>query len=572
MRINKFFLLLMIAFSLLLGRLFQLMIWEGKRYRTLSEEQRVRERKISAPRGLIKDRNGQVLVRNKPVYKKLINGTTDQPDNEEDFKIISHEEAVEIEAKGGAEAAGLRIDVARDYVWGGVLAHVIGYTGEATEEEIQSSTLRQSSGQRSEIQNYELGDRIGRMGVEEEYDESLRGVDGKELIETDAQGVPIRVLGKIDPKAGEDLTLSIDLSLQKKAAEGLVDQAGVVVVSDPKTGEILALYSSPSFDPNFFVGGTYEIREILEDQEEPLFNRAIAGLYPPGSVFKIITAAAGLEEGVIDRTTEIEDVGAIQIGPYRFGNWFFDQYGKKEGMVDIVKAIKRSNDIFFYKVGEIVGVEKLAQWGRRFGVGKGLGIDIPGEGEGVMPDPQWREVVKNDQWFLGDTYHLSIGQGDLLVTPLQVNFWTGVVTNGGKLCQPVLKKLEATRDELHNQCQAIGLKEETISLIKEGMKGACEPGGTGWPLFNFKIKSENLKIDGKNFLDAGSGLVEIPTGCKTGTAEFGDPQDKTHAWFTVFAPFKDPEIVVTVLVEGGGEGSYVAAPIAKEILEEWFGR
>ena len=233
-----------------------------------------------------------------------------------------------------------------------------------------------------------------------------------------------------------------------------------------------------------------------------------------------------------------------------------------------------------------------------------------------MPDPSWKERVKGESWFLGDTYHLSIGQGNLLMTPLQVNFMTAVFANGGRLCRPQvaregaevgqeralrsparifsgLKPLPASWRVAQAQswqnwrapralisknrvwakeasCQEIGLREETIRLVKEGMKEACEPGGTGWPLFKFKIKNEKLKIDGENFLDAGGGWVEIPTGCKTGTAEYGDPRGRTHAWFTVFAPFKDPEIVVTVLVEGGGEGASVAAPVAKEILKVWF--
>jgi len=547
MKTKKFLVLLIAVFILLIIQLFRLTVVEGKRYRELSEGQRIRERKIAAARGLIRDRNGEVVARNRPVYK--IARSAWQVAGEEEFRIISHEEAIEIEAKGELDAANLRVEVVREYVGGESLAHVIGYTGEVTEEEVVRGAWRIAG-----------GDKVGRMGVEEKYDEILRGVDGKELIETDAEGKPLRVLGKIDPQSGQELTLSIDYSLQEKAAELLKGEKGAVVVSDPENNEILALFSSPSFDSNLFVrdpstGSERGIGDILEDPETPLFNRAISGVYPPGSVFKIITAAAALEEKAIDKETEIEDVGVIQIGPYRFANWYFTQYGKKEENVNIVKAIQRSNDIFFYKVGEMLGVEKLAKWGRKFWVGKILGIDLPGEESGVMPDPEWKERVKKDSWFLGDTYHLAIGQGGLLATPLQVNFWTGAIANNGKLCQPKVKKLDVQESRLDEDCQKISLKGETISLIKEGMKKACEPGGTGWPLFNFKV-----------------GEKEISTGCKTGTAEFGDPEDRTHAWFTVFAPFDDPEIVITVLVEGGGEGSYVAAPIAKEILKEWFGK
>jgi len=633
---TKKFLLLIIAFVVLFGRLFQLMIWQGPRYRELSEGQRIRERVIRAPRGLIKDRNGKILARNRPIYK-LSNCQIVKLSNCEE-KIISHQEALEIEAKGGAGAAGLRVETVREYPEGEALAHLIGYTGEITEEEIANYQI-------IKLSNYKIEDIVGRMGVEEEYDEILRGVDGRELIETDASGRPLRVLAKIEPQPGQDLTFTIDLDLQKKVAELMKDKKGAVVVSQPKTGEILALYSSPSFEPNRFIEGKEGeegLEGILEDPEEPLFNRAIAGLYPPGSVFKIITASAGLEEKVIDGQTEIEDVGVIQIGPYRYPNWYFTQYGRKEGMVKVVKAIQRSNDIFFYKVGEMVGVEKLAEWGRKFGIGSLLGIDLPGEGVGVMPDEAWKKKVKGEPWFLGDTYHLAIGQGNLLVTPLEVNFWTGVIVNGGKLCRPKVMKdsevgkgltaevaqerrlgreqifdlrlrsptkiflfadrspesssgsLIANKENFvgsppqmlvlpalfsafisgvwakESSCQEIGLSEETISLIKEGMKKACEPGGTGWPLFKFTVHSSQFTADGRRFLDGGNGMVEIPTGCKTGTAEFGDPKGRTHAWFTVFAPFEEPEMVVTVLVEDGGEGSDVAAPIAKEILKEWF--
>ena len=612
MRIKRLFLLLVIVFGLLLARLFQLTVVEGKKYHELSEGQRIRERVIRAPRGLIIDRNGEVLARNKPIYKapKFQNSKTpnksqiqnspprlarssgeagkSQTNFQEEWDVISHEEALKIEARGGSEAASLKTELVREYVGGKDLAHVIGYTGEATEEEVQGSRFK--------VRGYELGDVVGRMGIEEQYDEILRGVDGKELIETNALGEPLQVLGKIDPQPGQDLVLNIDYALQKKAVQSMEEKKGAVVVSDPKNGEILALFSSPSFDPGMFVEsreGEDGIEGVLKDEDQPLFNRVIGGLYPPGSVFKIITAAAGLEEGVIDKKTEIEDVGMIQIGPYQFGNWFFTQHGKKEGLVTIVKALKRSNDIFFYKMGEMVGVEKLAEWGKKFGIGRISGIDLPGEEEGVMPDPEWRERVKKDKWFLGDTYHLAIGQGDLLTTPLQVNTWAASIANGGKLCRPRIIKEASNEKALRSErifsssrivhkftsceqrkncssprflnigiskalaqessCQDIGLKNETISLIREGMKQACEPEGTGWPLFNFKV-----------------GEKEIVTGCKTGTAEFGDPEDKTHAWFTVFAPFKDPEIMITVLVEEGGEGSYVAAPIAKEILEEYF--
>lgn len=534
-----FYLLLIFSFWLLLWRLFDLTILRGGYYRGLSEGNRIAEKNIRAPRGIIYDRKGQVLARNAPVFRwQMADGR---------WQIVSREEALEIEAKGGTEAALLETDLTRVYPWGGLFAHVLGYTREVTQEEIQSSKLQ--------VPNYKMGDRVGRTGAEEQYEEILRGADGKELIEVDARGQKIKVLGKIEPKPGKDLTLSLDLDLQKVAAEALKESTGAVLVSNPATGEILTLYSSPSFDPNILD------EKVLADPAKPMFNRAISGLYPPGSIFKIVTATAGLETGKIDKDTKVEDVGEIVIGPYKFPNWYWIQYGRKEGVLDIVGAIKRSNDIFFYKVGEWVGIENLAAWAEKFGVGRVLGIDLQSEAAGVMPTPEWRKKVRGEDWFLGDTYHVAIGQGDIQVTPLQMNFWTGVIANGGRLCQPRLTKINTntTNNPIlpMTQCKDIGIKKETIELIREGMRQACSPGGTGWPLFNFKVPSSNK---------------EIPVACKTGTAEYGDPKGRTHAWFTVFAPIEEPEIVVTVLVEGGGEGSNVAAPIAKKILEEWFGR
>ena len=352
-------------------------------------------------------------------------------------------------------------------------------------------------------------------------------------------------------------------------------------MSKPTTGEVLALYSSPSFNPNgFTLGQTNEQYQALTtNPDEPMFFRAIGGAYPPGSTFKLVTAVSALEEGAVRPDTLIEDTGVINIGPFSYPNWFFLQYGKTDGLVDMVKAIQRSNDIYFYKAGEAVGIERLNRWARKLGVGRPLGIEIAGEAAGLMPDPAWKKErftsradleARNHLWFLGDTYHVAIGQGYLLTTPLQVNTWTNSIANGGKLCRPTIKK--GVRD-----CHDLGIGEETIGVITEGMKKACETGGTGLPLFNFKV-----------------GAAHVPVACKTGTAEFGDPDNKTHAWFTVFAPIPvlgsglekregqtpsdterisgEPEISITVLVEGAGEGSDVAAPIAKKILEEWFRR
>lgn len=537
LRLGVFYFPLVILFAILLGRLFYLQVVEGERYRLISKENRVRVKTLPAPRGIIFDRKGEILVRNTPGYRLKIGN---------EFKAISHDEALQIEAKEGTEAANLEVDILREYLYPKTLAHVLGYTSEVNQNELSAS---------GEL-DYELGEKIGRTGIEKEYDKILRGKKGREFLEVDAQEKKLDILGEVPPQSGQNLTLTIDLDLQKKAAEALGEVTGAVVVLNPQNGEILALVSHPSFNPNLFTqgGNPEEIENLFADEEKkPLFNRAISGLYPPGSTFKIVTAAAGLESGKINPQTQIEDVGEIVIGPYRFPNWYLTQYGKTEGVLDLVRAIARSNDIFFYKVAEWVGEKELGEWAKKFGLGQRLGIDLEGESEGLIPTPSWKESQIGEKWYLGDTYHIGIGQGYILTTPLQVSAWTSVIANGGSLYKPHLVKNSASAKASADK-QGF-LKKETVELIREGMRQACSEGGTGWPLFNFKV-----------------GDKEIQTACKTGTAEYGDPKGKTHAWFTVFAPIENPELVITVLVEGGGEGSSVAAPIAKKILEEWFGR
>ena len=306
-----------------------------------------------------------------------------------------------------------------------------------------------------------------------------------------------------------------------------------------------------------------EYGALMSSPDQPLFNRAIGGVYPPGSTFKIVTALAGLEEGVVNKSTIVEDTGVITVGSFSFPNWYFKQYGKTDGTVDVVKGIERSNDIFFYKAGEWLGITKISEWAKKVGVGKTLGIELSGEATGLMPDPTWKNKTfqtpqdieeKNNEWYLGDTYHVAIGQGYLLTTPLKVNAWTNSIASSGKLCRPTIKKVETGKLKMET-CKDLKIKKETIDLVTQGMKKACEEGGTGWPLFGFTVKN-----------------IPISVACKTGTAEYGDPGNRTHAWFTAFAPVENPEISVTVILEGAGEGSEKAAPVAKKILEEWFGR
>jgi penicillin-binding protein 2 len=303
--------------------------------------------------------------------------------------------------------------------------------------------------------------------------------------------------------------------------------------------------SSPGFDANAFSFNqdNVTIKNYLEDKDNlPLLNRSIAAKYHPGSVFKMVSATAGLESGVIDKNTLIEDTGVIKIGEYSYNNWLWTKRGATDGMVDVVKALKKSNDIYFYRLGEKLGVDRIKEWAEKFGYGAKTGVEIPGEVAGVVPSDQWKREVKGERWFLGDTYHLAIGQGFLDTTPIQVNLATNVIANNGTKCKmSLLKNGEAS-------CEKLSIKAETLRTIKEGMLAACQSGGTAWPLFNFKTK----------------------IACKTGTAEVGDGSKDIHAWLTAFAPADNPEISITVFVERGGEGSDVAGPIMGDILKEWF--
>lgn len=556
----------LLLFFVLFISLSKAQIFQGSYFRELADGNRIREEVIHAPRGILYDRNLTPLVHNVPGFRVI--------DSLGKANVVSKKEALSY--LSSKDPSKVTVDSLRQYVSPLVFAHALGFIGEITSEELSQN----------EYKSYQGGDFVGKTGVEKEYEHVLKGKDGRQLIEVKSTGESTRVLGKIDPIAGRDVVLSIDKKVSETAYTAMEQaEKGVVVVSNP-TGEILALISKPTFDPNLFTLGQHykvssesaypSIESILsDDTNRPMFNRAISGAYPPGSTFKIITAAAGLEQGQITADTQIEDIGVIRIGAFSFPNWYFLQYGKTEGLVDIIKALKRSNDIFFYKAAEMIGLDGLEEMAKAFGLGEKLGIDLPGENSGLFPSDAWKRIAVGEQWYLGDTYHLGIGQGYLLTTPLQVNFWTGVIANNGTLCQPSVVKSEKCKVKSEKF-----LQEETVRLIRKGMREACAPGGTGWPLFEFRVQNPNVVIDEKDFFEAQVGtssavlqdFVHIPVACKTGTAEFGDPKDMTHAWFTAYAPIENPEIVVTVLVEAGGEGSNVAAPIAKKILEEWFSR
>ena len=551
--------LLILGFLGLLGRAVDLQVIRGSYFRTLAEGNRIRRVPIVAARGNILARGGEILVGNKEVRKKVIfdpmEGFVKSPDIE------------------GAPEEEIITEYNREYIAGRSFAHVGGYIGSVNEQEV--GKVKAVCADKGERKPYAL---VGRSGLEEQYECLLGGIDGEELVEVDSLGTRIRTLGRKESVEGQDLRTTIHYGLQtyisdilsgrKEFKRGDIPEEelkAAVVVSDTN-GEILALYSSPSFDPNAFVaeGRSDEVREILNDERKLLFNRAIGGVFHPGSVFKPIVSLAALEEGSIERDYTYNDTGAIIIdtayGVFTYNNWYFTQYGGTEGEVDTARALARSTDTFYYKIGELTGMDALTKWTEKFGMGLPTGIDVPGEVPGLVPNPEWKRLAKGERWFLGNTYHFSIGQGDTSLTPLQVNQSIAALASGGKYCTPRLNA------DLEPDCRDIEFDERNLELVIDGMRQACTAGGTGYTFFDVNDK-ENSKYEGKR------------VACKTGTAETSDFDEDTHAWFVFFSPdpymdgeeSSEPEIVATVLVEEGGEGSKIAGPIARAIYDYWYG-
>ncbi len=535
---RKYLFLIIIIFALsgLFLRLFSLQIVQGKDFRERADANRVQIKIIHAPRGVIYDRNGRILAQNEPGFRLV------DKINPKNTKVISRDETLQLEVKNDPKVQNLEIDNLRSYPLGEKAAHIIGYISEITEEELKETNYK----------DYSLGDRIGRGGIEQVYEKVLRGVDGGEVIEVDAQGKPVRKLGQTDPIPGQNIYLTIDYDLQSESynqlAQGIQKAeacCGALIASDPSSGQILALVSYPSYNP-------LKINDSLSNPNSPFLNRVIAGTYPPGSVFKISSALAGLSSGKITPKTIYEDTGVMNLGTFSFANWYFTQYGRKEGPVDIYKALQRSNDIYFYQLGQLVGEKTLGETAKKLGLGEKLGIDLPGEVTGLIPDDAWKQKNIGDVWYPGDTLHMAIGQGFVLTTPLQLNNLVSAIATEGVQYPPHLAlKITSPAGSKIKEYKYDGSKptfsQEQINVVKKGLELVPVAGGTAWPFFTFPIQ----------------------TAGKTGTAEFGDP-DKTHAWYSSYAPIKDPQIALTVLVEAGGEGSSTTGPISKEVYRWYF--
>lgn len=514
---------LIFSLMILLVNLFKLSLIKGKYYREVARENKIVESSIPSARAEILDRKGRIVAKSVYQYFKV-------EDNNKIYQDSGDFDGYKFEGKD------LAFEVKRQYLYPESMSVITGYVGKTTNSEIHQQKCGIMLGG---------NDVVGRGGVEDFLDCEIRSKNGKRLVEVDALGNYIRELGREEPEVKKSINLSIDAYWQDKIYKILDGKKAVVILSEPKTGKIISLVSSPAYDVNAFSYNqdNKKIQDYLNDKEFfPMMNRAISARYHPGSVFKIVVSTAGLESGVITKETLIEDTGVLKIGDYSYNNWLWTKKNQTDGWLNIVTAIKRSNDIFFYKLGELLGVDRIKDWSIKFGFGKKTGVELGGEVGGIVPDDKWKRETKGEPWYLGNTYHLAIGQGDLDVTPLQVNQMTNIIANKGQKCK--MSILKDTKVE----CNNLGIDYHNWNTIVEGMKLACKTDGTAWPLFNFK--------------------TEIA--CKTGTAEVGDGSKDTHAWLTAFAPADDPQISITVLVERGGEGSDVAAPIVGDILKEWF--
>lgn len=432
------------------------------------------------------------------------------------------------------------------------LAHVLGYEGKLTRSELDALYT----------QGYLPSDSLGKTGIEKSYETILRGTYGKKRIEVNALGREQHVLAEVAPVPGQHLILSIDKKIQDKLEELLLQtmkqynkQRASAIATDPRTGEILALISLPAYDNNHFSGGISQTQYSLytEDSNQPLFNRAVSGKYPSGSTIKPALAAAGLTEGVITPKTTFLSTGGLSVGPWFFPDW---QAGG-HGATDVKKSLANSVNTFYYYLGggynnfTGLGIERIGRYLSLFGFGATLGIDLPGEAAGFIPSPEWKEKTKGERWYIGDTYNVSIGQGDLLVSPLQIAFMTAAIANNGTLYEPHLVRAMVnpvtgrSRTTSPKIIRSQIVPNEHLAIVQQGMRD-CVTGGSCR-----RLNSIPLTIAGK-----------------TGTAQW-NANKPNHAWFTSFAPVEQPEITITILIEEGEEGSRTAVPVADGFYRWW---
>lgn len=581
-RIEVLAVIVVLVIVTLIARLGYLQVMEGDYYARLADGNRIRLVPAMAPRGLFYDRNGELLVSNRPGFTvSLLSITGPVPDaviarlsvllklDEKEIyaKIKQHSgfdpihikndvgpEVITVLEEQKSDFPGVVIEVQpiRNYVNKDLAAHIFGYVSEINDTELEAR----------KVEGYKSGDIVGKFGLEKVYDKELRGIDGGGQVEVDVTGKPVQILGKKEPIPGSNLTLTIDDRIQKAAEKALDEQlyylqvntqfkkakAAAIVVMNPQTGEILAMVSRPAFDPNLFARGisSKDWKNINENPYYPLDNKAITGEYPPGSTFKIVTGAAALEEGRVTPEEKILDTGKHWIIPK------VNASGEALGWINFKEALSHSDNVYFYEMGNRLGIDALEKYARLFGLGEKTGINLPYESDGLVANRKYKEKVFEEDWYLAETFDAAIGQGFNLATPLQMASVLSQVANGGKRFRPYLvsKITDASGKVIQvfepEKLADLSISKQTMDLIRESLRDVAKE-GTASSIF-------------RNF--------PVPIAGKTGTAENSHGND--HSWFVAYGPYDAPNIVVAVLVEQGGFGSTSAVPIGKKILEAAF--
>ena len=588
-----------LLFGLLLARFAALQVLDYQTYQTRSEQNRIQIQSISPPRGLISDTRGELLAGNITVYNlavitERVNSlnsilqklTTlvgiDQIDIENfrqrirekrrpydpvplRFRLSDKEIAILAANRYQLKGVEITTDLVRFYPYGPLFAHSVGSVRRINERDL--ANLDQAK--------YSATKYVGKVGVEKVYESSLHGSMGIQRVETDAHGRVRQVLDREPSKYGSNLDLYLDVSLQASAVRALKQRRGAIVAIDTETGGILAMVSKPSYDPNAFITGitSKDFEKISKSLDAPLFNRATNGQYAPGSTFKPIVGLAGIASKLVSWEETVEDRGEFKLPNqdrlYRDWSWTPDNAGG-QGIVDLRRAIYRSSNVYFYSMANRIEIDILGEFARQFGLGQNLAVDIPEATLGLVPDPAWKEKNKNLPWFPGDTVNMGIGQGDILVTPLQMALVASIFANRGRIVRPKmvksqkvsqvesgLKKVEGL--ENNDWERMIAAMEDVVHLGNQGFRG----NGTAWAYIGQDI---SYRMAGKS---GTAQVVEIKQGEEYSEEEL-EEAEKNHAWFIAFAPVKNPKIAVSVLVENGGGGSSVAGRIARKVVDSYL--
>lgn len=573
---------LLLVVALLGLRLWHLQIREGPYYRDLSENNRTRLVLLEPARGLIYDRHGVLLANNVPSFslyvtledvkdrEVLIQQLTDLlgldptivrkkmtakgskllPRKIKDHMTLRDATLVESH-RLDMPGVMIQVESQRNYPGGVTAAHLLGYVGEISADQLE----------KPEFIDLHQGSIVGQYGVEKSYDRHVRGMAGQKSVEVDALGHEKKASVVERPQAGNDLYLTIDARLQKVAEDLLGQEQGAIVALDPNNGDILAMASRPGFDPNVLSRELTAKQwvEIVQDEGRPLNNRASQGQYPPGSTFKIPMAVAALETKTVSPSTTVHCNGGYQFGKRLYHDWKAGGHG----YVDLHNALVHSCDVYFYTIGQRMGIDVIAEFGKDFGLGKATGVELPSERSGIMPSTAWKQKAKNEQWLPGETISAAIGQGYVTVTPLQMASLVGTVANDGinyrpRLVQAVMDRTSGNLQELPAVPRGkISAKPETFRIIKEALADVVVKGTAT------RAKSSMVTIGGK------TGTAQVAA-LRTGPEESIPKKFRDHAWFVAFAPVESPKIAVAVLAEHMGHGGATAAPLAKEIIETYM--